>query len=362
MDDHLSPRAPDQRVVVVSGSYGAGHDAAARELVRRLRAGGTSVRLLDVAVLLPWRIGLLLRWAYFAQLRIAPGTWETTVRRLQHDGWTTRGIRHLLGLLGRRLVRSVQHADLVISTHPFASQALGEARASGRLGCPVATYLTDASVHRLWVHPSVDVHLAIHEVAASQARALGGAVRVVAPLVPQRPAVAMPGDASPWPACAVTALIVGGSCGIGRLEQAALDVLATGIMTPVVACGSNEALRMRIAAIPGAVALGWRHDLPTLMASADCVLQNAGGMSSLESLATGTPTFTYLPIPGHGLTNARALATTGLVPWLADVSDLRSALAAVLAGVPSATLPSGDEVVAALAATFPRPAAVLAAA
>ena len=44
-------------VVVVSGSYGAGHDAAADALAHQLRAAGHVVRRLDVAEELPWRIG-----------------------------------------------------------------------------------------------------------------------------------------------------------------------------------------------------------------------------------------------------------------------------------------------------------------
>ncbi len=358
MDDLLSAAA-DAEVVVVSGSYGAGHDAAAHELARRLRGTGAAVRVLDVALLLPLRIGLFLRWAYSVQMRLVPDTWGTTVRSLQQDGWATRTIKVLLGLLGRRLVREVRGATLVVATHPFAAQALGAGRADGRLSCPVATYLTDASVHRLWVHPSVDVHLAIHEVAAEQARALGGVARVVAPLV--APARA-PQSSLPWPTGALSVLVLGGSGGIGRLEEASRDVLATGRMTPVVACGRNESLRRRVAAIPGVVALGWRPDLPQLMAAADCVLQNAGGMSSLESLSSGTPTFTYLPIPGHGLTNARALAGAGLVPWLTGPTELGVALAAVLAGVPAPSLPEGVAAAAALAELLPAPAALLSAA
>ena len=53
-------------------------------------------------------------------------------------------------------------------------------------------------------------------------------------------------------------------------------------------------------------------------------------MTSLESLAAGTPTLTYRPIPGHGTTNARALDLAGLVPWVADVDELSSALVRVL--------------------------------
>ena len=341
----------DPYVAVVSGSYGAGHEVAADQMADRLRAAGQVVRRLDMVEELPWRLGRLLRWLYYAQLRWFPSTWGTTLRRLERDTPAFRVVRWLLATLGRSLVRTVAGAEVVVSTHPFASQILGSARAAGRLPAPVVTYLTDASVHRLWVHPAVDLHLAWHDVAAEQARALGGRVQVVAPLVPQVRRSLTP----PWPARTAVALVVGGSCGIGELEQTARDVLASGLMVPVVACGHNEELRHRVAAIPGIVALGWRDDLASLSAAADCVLQNAGGMTSLESLAAGTPTISYRPIPGHGTTNALALEQAGLVPWARDCVELRAALALVLLRGRAGALPEGAPSVAvALAGLAPR--------
>ncbi len=336
-------------IAVVSGSYGAGHDAAAEAISEQLLAAGYGVRRLDVAEQLPWRIGLLLRWLYFAQLRWLPGSWGTTLRWLGPDGWATRGVRHLLGRLGRRLVSEVTDTALVISTHPFASQALGEARARGRLAASVVTYLTDASVHQLWVHPSVDLHLAIHEVAAGQARRLGGVSTVVSPAVPSRAAVPTSWS-PPWPKDRPAALIVGGSCGVGELQQSALDVLATGLLTPVVACGTNDRLREELDGVHGVLALGWRDDMHALVAAADLVVQNAGGMTSLEAIAAGTPTLTYRPIPGHGTTNAAALETAGLVPWVRDTDALTWAVVDVLVSHGEFALPTGaPSVVEALA-------------
>jgi processive 1,2-diacylglycerol beta-glucosyltransferase len=328
-------------IVVVSGSYGAGHDAAADALSEQLRASGQIVRRLDVAEELPWRIGVLLRWLYFTQLRLLPGTWGTTLRCLERDGWAFHGVRRLLGLLGRRLVHQVEGAGLVISTHPFASQALGQARARGALDIPVVTYLTDASVHSLWVHPAVDLHLAIHDVAAGQARRRGGVTTVVRPVVPSSAGVVPPGWLPPWPQDRPAALVVGGSCGVGELDATARDVLATGLMTPVVACGTNDRLREHLDAQPGVVALGWREDMTALVTAATCVIQNAGGMTSLESLAAGTPTLTYRPIPGHGTTNAQALDTAGLVPWIKGAEQLAIALTRVLVSPESFALPTG---------------------
>ena len=329
------------QILVVSGSYGAGHDAAADALAAELRSRGHVVRRLDVADELPWRIGVVLRWLYFTQLRLLPGSWGTTVRCLERDGRAVRAVRRLLGLLGFRVVRHARRADLVISTHHFASQALGEARRRGTLDVPVVTYLTDASVHRLWVHPWVDLHLAIHEVTARQARELGATTSVVRPVVAGGAAATDAGWTPPWPPGRPVALVVGGSCGVGDLTASAADVLATGLMRPVVACGTNDHLQAQLAALPGVVALGWRDDMAELVAAATCVLQNAGGMTSLEALAAGTPTLTYRPIPGHGTTNAQALDDAGLVPWVPDGEALGLALARVLAGGSASRLP-GD--------------------
>jgi UDP-N-acetylglucosamine:LPS N-acetylglucosamine transferase len=346
------------RIAVVSGSYGAGHDAVAAEVATRLLGAGAAVTRHDIAGLLACRTGQALRWTYLRQLRMFPETWGATLTTLGSDNRASRTTRTLLSRLGARLLGEVSAADLVISTHPFASQVLGSARAAGALTTPVVTYLTDASVHRLWVHAGVDLHLAIHEVAALQARAMGARVEVVDPVVPtpERPTFG-DGWSPPWPVGDRVALVVGGSQGIGRLEDAARDVLATRLMTPVVACGSNRRLHRRLSRVPGVTPLGWRTDLQALMAAADCVIQNAGGMSSLEALAARTPTLTYLPIPGHGHENALALDRAGLVPHVRDAAALEAALGAVLQGRRRRwSLPQrGGDLLDLLAGLLPRP-------
>ena len=142
----------------------------------------------------------------------------------------------------------------MISTHPFASQALGRLRSRGRLHVPVVTYLTDLSVHPLWVHRGVDLHLALHEVAARQARSWGGEATVIDPLVPRAlpgllPAPGLAADyRASWGLApdARIALVVGGSMGIGELASAAADIAATGLAVPVVVCGHNAALVRRL--------------------------------------------------------------------------------------------------------------------
>jgi hypothetical protein len=300
----------------------------------------------DIADLLPFRLGPMLRSTYYTQLRIRPGSWDTTLRRLEPGRLLNRVATTGLRVGAGPVARAVAGEDIVLTTHPFGAQALGHARRRGWLEAPTVTYLTDASVHGLWVHPDVDLHLAIHDVAAGQARAYGGRTVTVRPLVPAPASpAAVPsvgGDAArlarPDPLAGLEiigprALVVGGSLGIGELEETALDIVATGLMTPVVVCGSNTALRERLDKVPGVFALGWRDDLRELLATSDCVVQNAGGFTSLEALASGTPVITYRPIPGHGTCNAENLDRAGMVPW-ARTPDALQILLLASAGQP----------------------------
>ena len=127
-------------------------------------------------------------------------------------------------------------------------------------------------------------------------------------------------------------LVVGGSCGIGDLERTAREVAATGLAVPVVLCGRNDRLRARVAASGHAVALGWVDDVPGLLGAVDAVVQNAGGFTSLETLAAGVPVLSYRCIAGHGETNARTLDAAGLVPWARSRPELSPLLAALLLG------------------------------
>ena len=127
----------------------------------------------------------------------------------------------------------------------------------------------------------------------------------------------------------------------GELEASARDLLATGLVTPWSPAAPTPRLRLRLEDVPGVVALGWRDDITALVRAAACVVQNAGRMTSLESLAAGTPTLTYRPIPGHGTTNAEVLHVAGLVPRLGDAGQLVGAVRRVLASPESSALPQG---------------------
>ena len=328
-------------VDIVSGSFGAGHDAAAKEIARRLEARGFATRTWDIVDLMPGAVGRALRAGYLRQVQSLPATWSWTLRSVEAHPSVARGVVRAMGMAEPGLLALAADGPVaIVSTHPFASQALGRLRQSGRLDIPVVTYLTDMSVHPLWVHPAVDLHLAVHALPAAEARRRGaGHTRVVRPAVPEvfsalaagRPAPLEARRSLGLPLDERLVLVTGGSCGIGDLEAAAADIAATGLAVPVVLCGRNERLRERVGARGPAIPLGWTDDMCSLLDAVDAVVQNSGGFTSLETLAAGVPILTYRCISGHGETNARALDEAGLVPWVRSPGDLADGLRAVLA-------------------------------
>lgn len=337
------PSAP--RVAVITGSYGVGHNSAAHELARVLGAAGCKVAIHDIVTLLPWRLGPVLRALYYTQLRHRPRSWDTTLRLLEPGRRLHRVVTTLLTVAVTSVVKATQGCDLVMTTHPFGAQALGQARVTGQLTIPAVTYLTDTSVQALWIHPGVDLNMAIHQIAAREATAYGGPTTVVRPLVPPhvlRPAAGdVPDPLATHKIAGNRALVTGGSLGMGDLEQAARDIANTGVMTPIVLCGTDARLRRRLDRIPGVVALGWRDDVPALLATSDCVVQNAGGFTSLEALASGIPVITYRPLPGHGAANSINLERAGLIPWARTREDLTVMLTAARTAPRLDRLPTG---------------------
>jgi processive 1,2-diacylglycerol beta-glucosyltransferase len=70
---------------------------------------------------------------------------------------------------------------------------------------------------------------------------------------------------------------------------------------------------------------GWTDDMPALMAAADVLVENAGGLTCMEAFAAGLPVLTYRPIAGHGRGNAAEMEAAGVAAW-AQPGGLRAAL------------------------------------
>jgi processive 1,2-diacylglycerol beta-glucosyltransferase len=340
------------RVLVISGSVGAGHDGAADELISRLVKVGVAVDRRDYLDALPQVFRYMLRDGYRLSVGYVPAFFDWMFAHLEHAGWVQRVALGLCRMAQRHVLRWVGDHDVVVSTYMLASQTLGQLKEAGLVDATLVTFLTDPAVHRLWVHPAVDHHVTVTEATARMGhlvyrtpmRAVGG---LVSPRFAQRPNPAdrhrLRAELGLSPEGLVV-LLATGSLGMGDVPHVVQTISASGVAEVVVLCGHNDRLRKQLSRQPGVVALGWRDDVPELMAAVDVLVHNAGGLSLTEALTAGLPAVTYRPIPGHGVANSEVLAEAGLAPWPRDEAGLIAAIRqqALRRGDPSHVVRSPD--------------------
>lgn len=108
-------------VLILSGSVGAGHDGAADELTRRLRAAGITVRQRDYLDALPRFSQRMLRDGYSISVGYVPAFFQWLFASIEHRGWV-QWLAIMFCDTANRRVRGWVSADVavVVSTYPLA--------------------------------------------------------------------------------------------------------------------------------------------------------------------------------------------------------------------------------------------------
>lgn len=316
-----------RRFLVVSARMGAGHDAVATELGRRLRGHGHQVLRTDVLDLLPPGVGPALLSGYRAGIRHQPWTYQAVYAmffRPSRGAGPRPGSSPLAALAAGRLLELVaeQRPDAVVSVFHLAAQLTGRLRQQARLTVPSVVVVTDFTVHRQWLHPGNDAHLCVCAPAAAEVRrSTGRPTAAPGPTVPpafQFPAAGTTG----WGrrlgqagAGRPPVLLSAGAWGTGTQLLDTAELVSRAGYLPVALCGHDEQLRRRLARVSGVYALGWLDDLPELMAACRVLVDNAAGQTAMQALAAGLPVVGYRPIAGHGTEGVRRMAELGLAAF-----------------------------------------------
>jgi len=345
------------RVLVLTAAIGEGHNAAARAIAQRIkrRWPGAEVQTFDVIALMAPGMSRLAQGVYRLALGRAPAVYQFFYDLLWHHPWFAWGSKRFVAAwCGWRLWPRLRQfgPEVVICTHPYGAAAMDRLRRVRRVAVTTAIFVTDFAPHPFWVFSQIDLTFVMHELSARAARRIGprGQVLVAAPPVlpafrPFEPAEQRAArQALGLRPDGFVVLVTAGGWGVGRLAEAVAALLrpgpgdsaSTGPPVPahvrvVAVCGHNQALRKRLEDLgeprTRLVSLGFVERMPQVMAAADVVVTNAGGVTALEALASARPVLLFDPIPGHGQANAAMMEAAGLALVCRGVAELRVAVA-----------------------------------
>ncbi|HXW87856.1 MAG TPA: glycosyltransferase [Streptosporangiaceae bacterium] len=333
---------PARSALLLSGSIGLGHDVASRACADVLRQQGWSTDTLDAMRMLGRGSGAAGETVFRTMLAV-PGLFDAV-----HFGALRTGNRLALAtssLARRRLVPQLRDylerhpVQLLISA--FATGAAAASAVAAEHPAMVHVVLcTDATPHRIWVQPNVDMYLVTSEVA--ELAVLRFQPDALVHVVPQpvRSVFYQPrGQAQARsrfdiPVGERCVLLLSGGWGLGPVAAAAEALAAAGLHVLAVA-GHNEGLAQKLAALaaaqPRVRAFGFTDQVPDLMAAADLVITPAGAATCAEARVVGRPLLLLDVVQGHGRDNLQHELELGdaMVTSSAAADVARCALAAL---------------------------------
>lgn len=251
--------------------------------------------------------------------------------------------------------------DIVVATQYNAMEIAADWKKFNGRPLRLAAVITDFDAYPLWARREVDLFMVAHQDLKKMLMDKGVAGdRIAVTGLPIDPAFEEQRDgeaarsALGLPLKAPVALVVGGGLGNGPMEASVRACLKAEGWHVVAVCGKNEKLRKRLAPLAQAESsrlrvLGYRSDMPDLMAASDVIITKGGALSLAEALASRRAVIAMPGLPGQERANINFMKERKWISVCSDPMELGSFLAGSPAPLGASPLPKGAANLAALA-------------
>lgn len=343
-----------KRVLILYAKYGGGHQSAANSIQTYIEdhyfynARVESYDCMDYTT--PF-FSSLTTDAYKNLAKKAPKLWEK-IYYGSKSGLLDKISRSFNKKMAMRLYNLFKHylPDVVISTHPFATQMTSYLKQQGLVDCELATILTDFAPHDQWLVGKEfgDYFFVSNEIMKqtliNQYNIPEEKIHVTG--IPLANTFSYPfydndiyRDYRLKKDKKTILFFGGGEFGLGHKRTVKiLHSLAKHLdkYQIVAISGRNKRMNKEFLKLYKKVqnedlhVIKYTHDVPDLMHISSVVVTKPGGLTSSESLTSQLPIIVISPIPGQEEENAEFLENSGAAVWLKDDDDIDETLNSVL--------------------------------
>ncbi len=300
-----------RRILILSASYGEGHNSAARALRTAFAEHpGVSVEIFDLFAHQAPRLDRISRRAYLRVINHAPRLWSTFYQWLDRSPsapFLLRALRGHAQALARIL--HTHRPDAIVSTYPVYAWLLQQLRASGYVLPPLYTVVTDAlTINSLWYRAPSEGWFVTDTMSADflhRARVPAARVHVsgfpVAAAFADRDPTLQPPDPARTRQRRILYMI---NSGRARALETARVLTRESNWHVTFTVGRDEVLRQQLAYLThGTPArceiLGWTDRIPELLMTHHVVISKAGGATTQESINALCPMIVNQVVPGQ---------------------------------------------------------------
>ena len=336
------------KILIFYSSYGGGHKSAANAIKQYIEEHyqENQVTMIDCVEYISKFLNKLTTGAYNQMGKKAPWLWKKVYFNAE-KGVLSKVSRGANKLMSKKLFSLIKREDanIVISTHFFATQMVGRLKRKGKLNCKLATILTDFQIHNQWLEESnsVDCYfVANEEMKKAMIEKNVNAEKIFVTGIPMSERFLEKFDKQSilnefGLEDKKTALFFGGGeMGLGKDKTC--KILKTLIeefldLQIIAISGKNKVMQEEFNKIVNDTnssnrvkILEYTKKVPELMSISQVVVTKPGGLTSTESLASELPMIIINPLPGQEEQNAEFLEKKQVGVWLKKDDDIKSVL------------------------------------
>lgn len=329
-----------KKILILYAAYGGGHLSAAKSLKEYIdnNFNGVETNLIDCIEYINKALNKITTGAYKKIAIKAPWAWKHVYYHSE-KGALSKISSTTNKLIARKLFSLFKdyNPNLVISTHPFATQMTSYLKRKGKINCKLATILTDFAPHDQWLvgNEFGDYFFVAHDgmkdslinnfnISYEKIYTTGIPISNKFSLYLNSDEIYKSFELD---SSKKTILFFGGGeFGLGKNKTVEILQTLTNYLDTyqiIAVSGKNQKMNAAFKELASELKdsksfkiYDFINHVPELMSISDLVVTKPGGLTISESLASHLPILIINPIPGQEEENARFLEQSGVAIWL----------------------------------------------
>ena len=335
------------KILLLTAATGGGHLRASNAVERYIRDNtGHDVKSVDTLKAVGRFLDKTVCDSYLFMAKKVPALFGRLYKQTNKQNLFSDLVPKLSGMFSNLLLPAIEayHPDVIITTHPFATEMVSDLKEDGSVTAPLICILTDYGAHRAWIADYVDAYVVASDDMVPELMTFGVPKEKIYPFgIPVHDVFFDREDRSMilrdlnFDPELPTLLFMAGSFGVSNIIKLYRDLTETNVkMQIIVITGRNrklyEAFEKELASgarLPTRL-IYFTDEVEKYMHASDLLVTKPGGLTVSEALACNLPLAVFDAIPGQEEDNANFLKTHDMGVRLHKGDDFAEQISSLL--------------------------------